>query len=228
MAENPKIITATKISKKALIASNFVRKKSVSLPYIRYRIARPLLKVLTKIQVSRYESPPWLSPTAIKIFDNILDKSMTGLEYGSGRSTYFFSQRLGFLHSIEHNEEWFEIVRQNVSKLENVKLELVPSHEPREGDLPLQLDSFSPKNEYRSYFEKVLEFSDAYFDFILSDGRARVECLINAIPKLKSGGFIVLDNSERDRYRPVFRILSDWEMVETTTGLTDTIFWFKP
>jgi len=37
-----------------------------------------------------------------------------------------------------------------------------------------------------------------------------------------------LDNSDRDRYIPVFTVLKGWKMLNTTTGLFDTTFWFKP
>jgi len=74
----------------------------------------------------------------------------------------------------------------------------------------------------------VNTYPDNYFDFIIVDGRARVECSFNAIKKLKRGGLFVLDNSERKRYMPIFNLLENWEMANTSNGLTDTTFWLKP
>ena len=69
---------------------------------------------------------------------------------------------------------------------------------------------------------------DESVDFVLVDGRARTECAYYSISKLKKGGLFILDNSERDRYNIVFEFLSEWEMQNTTNGLTDTTFWVKP
>mgnify|MGYP002282580474 CR=1 FL=1 len=65
-------------------------------------------------------------------------------------------------------------------------------------------------------------------DLILVDGRARPECLFMSLDKLKSGGLMVLDNSERERYSIVFDHLKDWSSYTTSNGLTDTTFWQKP
>ena len=48
------------------------------------------------------------------------------------------------------------------------------------------------------------------------------------LPKIKKGGILILDNSERKRYELVFEQLKDYEMYETTNGLTNTTFWFIP
>jgi predicted O-methyltransferase YrrM len=41
---------------------------------------------------------------------------------------------------------------------------------------------------------------DQSFDVIVADGRARPACLRVAMPKLKPGGLLVLDNAERPWY----------------------------
>jgi hypothetical protein len=35
------------------------------------------------------------------------------------------------------------------------------------------------------------------------DGRARVECADHALPKIRKGGYLLLDNSERIDYQPI-------------------------
>ncbi|HEY4655003.1 MAG TPA: class I SAM-dependent methyltransferase, partial [Cyclobacteriaceae bacterium] len=82
--------------------------------------------------------------------------------------------------------------------------------------------------DYHNYFSFITVFPNGHFDFIFIDGRARIECTLNAIPKLKKGGMLVLDNSDRDRYAPLFKVLEHWPRVTTTTGLFDTTIWFKP
>ena len=52
----------------------------------------------------------------------------------------------------------------------------------------------------RPYAPVISEYPDETFDFILVDGRDRVQCIKCALPKLKRGGWLMLDNSERRRY----------------------------
>ena len=162
---------------------------------------------------------------------------MTGLEYGSGRSTVFFANKLKKLVSIEHHTAWYEKVEKllKARNLSNVEYLLIPEQHISDGGEEMDLDTWlnkmdgsEPRNEFLNYYEKVNEYPDDYFDFILIDGRARVKCGLNALTKLKNGGIFVLDNSERPRYLPLHTALESWPKVETTTGLTNTTIWIKP
>lgn len=215
-------------SKGKYLKMNYLSTKGDGLRYIRYRILRPLLKLYTHWGRRKYRPAPWLTPPAIEIFDTILTTNMTGLEYGSGRSTLFFSSRLRHLTSVEHNRDWYEKVRELTVGLDNVELTLIEPDSQSLDKRDFGIEGFVPKSKYESYYNFVCDFEDASFDFILIDGRARVECCINSLPKLKSGGILAVDNSERDRYQPIFTILKDWQKVETTNGLTNTTIWFKP
>ena len=160
---------------------------------------------------------------------------MVGLEYGSGRSTVFFAKRLKKLVSIEHYPEWYQKVDKMLLArgINNVEYLLIPKNADLETndnteEFHKSLTGEEERPEYAAYANKVLEFDDDYFDFVLIDGRSRVNCGINAIPKLKPGGMFVLDNSERARYQKVHAALANWPKVETTTGLTNTTIWIKP
>jgi len=163
---------------------------------------------------------------------------MVGFEYGSGNSTIFFAKHLKYLTSVEHNPEWFTIVRSNLDKLSltNVDYHFIPMAKIDNTetiytffqDFNLTEEDFQIRKEYHQYFSFIKEYPDNHFDFIIVDGRARVECCLNAIPKLKSKGIFVLDNSDRARYKPVFKVLKSWKSITTTTGLFDTTIWFKP
>ena len=216
--------------RRKFIKTNFLAFPGDGFSYIRYRVLRPLLKLFTHWQRGKFKPHPWLTPAAINIFDAILNKEMTGLEYGSGSSTLFFASRLGQLESIEHNKDWYEKVINMLgsARVQNVNLHLIPENKADKTETDLGIQGFEPRKSYTNYFGKVREYPDHHFDFILIDGRARVECTVYAIPKLKSGGILALDNSERRRYTPVFDLLSDWQMVNTTNGLTNTTIWFKP
>ena len=230
--------TLLEISKGSfIIKKNIVIKKSFTFSYIFYRVARPLLKVNYKLFKWRNPQSPWTSQPSIKAFEKILNKNMIGFEYGSGFSTLFFSKHLKHLTSVEHNEAWFNIVKTKLREkgINNVDYHFIPSRKEERNtdytfykDYQLTIKDFSIRKEYHDYFSFVSTFVNEHFDFVIVDGRARVECCLNAIPKLKSGGLFVLDNSDRDRYKPVFKVLESWKSITTTTGLFDTTIWFKP
>jgi predicted O-methyltransferase YrrM len=176
---------------------------------------------------------PWLSPASIEFLKNVLNKDVRFLEMGSGESTLFFASRVKKLHSIEHNEEWYQLIKTKLSQKNHKNVDYI-LHKPHFEELKRDIEArhlreFDHESEnYRSYYEQINIYSDSIFDFILIDGRARVECCQRAKSKLKSGGTLILDNSERRQYKPIFEMLSDWKMVNTTNGLWDTTLWFKP
>ena len=217
------------------IKRNFIVEKQFHGRYLFYRVARPILKVNYKIFKAMHPLRPWTSQASISIFEALLKKDMTGFEYGSGNSTVFFARHLGQFTSVEHHEQWFKIVKQKLEHLNivNVDYHFIPPKPDTTSnvsfkDFPSVPPDFKIRNDYQDYFSFITRFPINHFDFILIDGRARVECAMMAIPRLKPGGIFVLDNSDRSRYEPIFRQLKDWKMINTTTGLFDTTLWFKP
>jgi hypothetical protein len=225
-------------SKPIWIKSLVLAPKSFNYAYIKYRILRPLLKGYYKFFNLFHPQSPWTTPASILFFNKVLTKEMTGLEYGSGRSTVFFAKRLRKLVSIEHHTKWYEKVKLLLAKkeLDNVEYLLIPEqhqHDVVDKDFDLEtelkkMDGSEPRHEFYNYYAKVNDYTDDFFDFVLIDGRARVKCGLNAMKKLKKGGIFVLDNSERPRYKPLHTALTAWPKVETTTGLTNTTIWVKP
>jgi tRNA A58 N-methylase Trm61 len=223
-------------SSRRYLKRNIVVGKSLSAAYIFYRVARPLLKVRYKWFKWRNPRTPWTSQAAIAIFKELLTADMTVLEYGSGNSTIFFATRVRHLTSVEHDSRWYSTVARELAQLgcKNVDYKLIPPgidtpllyslHQ----EYGLPENEFSVRRDYTKYFSFARSFPDHHFDMIMVDGRARIECAFNAIPKLKPGGIFVLDNSDRKRYEPIFKVLQGWPRLTTTTGLFDTTFWFKP
>ncbi len=221
-------------SKNKYVQKNYLTTKIFSADYLKYRLLRPLLKVYYKICIRKYgKESPWLTPASIEVLDKVLNREMTGLEYGSGRSTLFFSARLGNLISVEHDKLWHtQIAALLIDKdLKNVEYKLIPPHKS-ESKSTIEIRDLSAFDfeisNYNDYFSFIIDLPDDHFDFIIIDGRARVECSKRVVGKLKSGGIFILDNSERLRYEPVHHMLRSWKQVFTTTGLTDTTIWYKP
>lgn len=228
--------------RKEVSKSRFARRNYTALRgqsgYWKYRLIRPFLKYQYAAFCKKNSSLPWLTPDSISVLNKLLQSDFTALEYGSGRSTLFFSSKVKSLHSVEHNKDWYEQVKALIAgnHQNNIQLTLIPPDKP---PMPIRLSSeqqvFSVENTYPnpddlfdSYVNHIRSFEDDYFDFILIDGRARKSCALAAVNKLKRGGLIVLDNSERLRYQTVHETLIDWPQIHTTTGLTDTTIWLKP
>ena len=177
-----------------------------------------------------------MSIAAINIFDAILNKEMKGFEFGSGGSTIFFSKRAGQLISLEHDVAWHTQITKRFEDLQVKNVDYYLVEKDADNSKPSLIGKrnddytvpFTPATCYLNYYSFIDRFADESFDFIIVDGRARVECAEHAIPKLKKGGILILDNSERLRYKPVHDTVKNWKAVFTTNGLTDTTFWFKP
>ena len=202
--------------------------------YWLYRILRPILKIRYAFFRRMNKPAPWLSPTSILFFKKYLGKDMVGAEFGSGSSTLFFAPRISKLYSVEHNEEWYHLINEKLTGLNcsNVDYRFVLQNDKSDFvddvfDLEEKRD-FEIRRDYVNYFRALNDIQDHSLDFAIVDGRARTECCHEILPKIKKGGILILDNSERKRYELVFEQLKDYEMYETTNGLTNTTFWFIP
>ncbi len=128
---------------------------------------------------------PFLPYVAIELLKERLSKDLTLLEFGAGYSTMFFMKRVGRVVSIEHDPVW--IARLKPSLDANVTL-------------------ITANRESADTYCAFLEQSDERFDFILVDGRHRVECFRRAIVHLSDRGVIALDDSDRERYAEIFTL----------------------
>ncbi len=210
------------------------------------RAARAVLYLPARLRMAIDPEYPWLVHGAVGWLRTNLAPHMRGFEYGSGRSTFFFSRRAQSLVSLEHHAKW----RRRVASLlesrgaANVDYRFIPPapdapNGPTGGQTGGQANGnrpkiwermgFSPrKPEFAAYFDCILEFPDRHFDFACIDGRARVECALNAFDKLKPGGFLVLDNSEWEKYQPIFQAVPDWERLDFENGVWRTSILIKP
>jgi predicted O-methyltransferase YrrM len=174
---------------------------------------------------------PWLTPQAVSILSTWLKPTDLGLEWGSGKSTVWLSKRIAHLVSMESNPEWFSKVQKMMNGTKKVDLRY-------EGD----------ESGYVSVTEEISPLS---LDFVLVDGAlARDVCAHRAIPLLKPGGMLVLDNANwylqnqsnaPGSRRPGDNSRSDaaswddfllkvarWRHIWTSNGVTCTAFWIRP
>jgi len=144
---------------------------------------------------------PWLPFEIIDRLDGLLSSSSRVFEYGGGGSTLWFASRAREVVTAEHDRDWLDMLRERTSHLENVTIL-----------------SRSPANLYADYVPAIDDYPDGHFDVVVVDGRQRVRTFERSLPKLRPGGLILLDDSERRRYRPAFDIAGSMEH-ETVRGL---------
>lgn len=162
---------------------------------------------------------PWITIGAIRFLDNWLRPSMRVFEFGSGGSTLFFARRVQSVYTVEHDMEWVKRVHEALTEngITNAEINLVESesiddHNLRSPAEPSDYVSAAPGFEEQSferYVSTIDEYSNASFDIVLVDGRARSSCLIHALPKIRLGGLVVFDNTDRSRYQLAIRRISD-------------------
>jgi len=175
---------------------------------------------------------PWLTKDAIFLLDQLLKKEDIGVEFGSGRSTLWFAKKLKHLTSVEDNLTWYEKVRIMLS----------------DAGISNEVD-YRCCEEESNFYNQSNSFNDSSIDFCLVDGKSRAKCALLMLPKIKSGGILVVDNinwflpndvthSPSSRRTSIGHASEDWALFEqkitswrriwTTNGVTDTCLWIKP
>lgn len=178
----------------------------------------------------RYPNAPWLGREMVRLLENWLTPDDRGFEWGSGRSTMWFAERVGYLVSVEHNEEWYRQVHTTLSDkgVKNVDYQLC--------------------RDQSGYCKVASNYPSESFDFCLVDGIVRDKCALTAISLLKPGGIVIIDDC--NRYLPTtsrspfsrrpmegpeteiwatyLECVKGWRRIWTTNGITDSGLWVKP
>jgi predicted O-methyltransferase YrrM len=199
---------------------------------VRYFYHRTLDKVYQRL----HPDEPWLTPEANRLLDQALRPDFNGLEFGSGRSTLWFAARLGKLTSVEHNPEWYDRVKHMLAErgISNVEYVLAPENEKVDGQ--------------PAYALAADRFAGESLDFILIDGILRDDCVNRALPKLRPGGMLVIDDVHRylpsdsiapyartraqgpvsEGWRQFMEKTAAWKCIWSQNGVSDTAIFYKP
>jgi predicted O-methyltransferase YrrM len=192
----------------------------------------------TAEKIYRRQNPdlPWLTPWAVEFLSTWLKPTDIGLEFGSGRSTIWFAKRVSNLISVEHDPKWFAEIACRLAELQltNVRYLNHPSNRLENG-------------EGSPYVQVAADQADSSLDFVLVDGIYRGICARLSIPKLKSGGILIIDNVNHHlpshsrspnslpvdqipnlEWQSVYAIIKNWRTYWTSNGVSDTALYFKP
>lgn len=170
---------------------------------------------------------PHMPLETIQFIEKNIDEKTKVFEWGSGRSTSYFGEKVERYISVEHNLQWYNSVSLYVKKINshNIDVIFVPCERGVQNN---QIDYVSFDPEYKCFnFEKyclsINRYDDCFFDWIFVDGRARTSCFKESMKKVKQGGYILLDDycfshNQRPEYNRVIDIVSkgnnEWERLE--------------
>jgi hypothetical protein len=79
----------------------------------------------------------------------------------------------------------------------------------------LSTDREFSSEKFVEYVRMIDSYPDRFFDLVAIDGRARSSCVVHAVSKVKQGGYLLWDNTERSEYQDAMRFVPvDWERID--------------
>jgi len=192
---------------------------------VQYWLVRPrmaMARLRYWVWERRNPDKPWMCPGTIAFCESHLSPSMTALEFGSGRSTMWFSKMVGRLTSVEHDRQWYEQVRQQLAeaKISNVDYRLVPLNHPKSE--PERVD-YSPVPDYVAVADGV---PDKSIGFAVVDGHYRTNCVRHLVPKIATGGYLLVDDINMWPSPESLPVPAGWPVADdSTNGVKRCIVW---
>jgi hypothetical protein len=199
------------------------------------RFYRPWKRSLEKERNALIDGVPWINFEARAYIEASLRPGDMVFEYGAGGSTVFYSRRAKRIVSVEHDLGWYnqvlEVLKQQ--RIANCECHFVPPelHEGSgpdcDGPATYQSDSGAYEGaSFRKYAAAIESFPDEFFDFVSIDGRARPACILHSRSKVRQGGYLLLDNSDRLHYQKAKELLTGWTKHEFVgPGPYNAYFW---
>ncbi len=141
------------------------------------------------------EAVPWYSYPAIAFLAERVPQNARVLEFGCGNSTLWWSERAGYVTSIEHDDAWFRKVSPSL---------------PANANCLLLADASRGDNTWDhnpTGYSTARGVDEQDFDVIVIDGLERNNCAYHALPRLSDTGVVIWDNSDRPKYELGFKLL---------------------
>ena len=148
---------------------------------------------------------------------------MKVFEWGSGRSTLWFADRVRSIVSIEYNKEWADKVTEMIGakNVNNVELKYIPLDHAKHLPTPRIYEPL-PK-----YVSEIFNYPKESFDLVIVDGHYRLTCVDQCLDYIKPGGYLLIDNSNRVP-RHEWPVPQTWPLIhESENVVTRTSIWQK-
>lgn len=143
---------------------------------------------LTNTPIDKNGNPiPWMNFAMIGLLKERLKKEHSVFEFGSGYSTCFFAEHCSSVASVEYDPNWVHHVKGMIVGYKHAILVF---------------------QEVNDSYPAQASKAGQQFDLIVVDGRMRVECVKQSVNSLKPEGVLLLDDSERERYREAFDFMA--------------------
>jgi predicted O-methyltransferase YrrM len=171
---------------------------SVSLFKLGSQVTRQYADKALEILTGGKPVVPWMKWREIAIIQEILTRLRPKkcLEWGAGYSTAYFPRFIpadSEWISIEHDESWFTAI-QLLNKNPNVRLTHIPPDRYPFRDLY----GDGTRDDLKTYIDYPMR--ERFFDFVLVDGRARMECVARAAKILDPQGVMIMHDANREMY----------------------------
>lgn len=150
---------------------------------------------------------PWVTISALIWLESNVQEGWTVFEYGMGGSTLYFTDRGCLVTSVEHHKEWYHLVLEKLTLSRSTTAHIEePSQIAGNPEITSEFKQWKGLN-FENYVRIAETMPDESIDLAFVDGRARIQCIKAIMPKVKKGGYLLFDNSERPRYKPGIEML---------------------
>jgi predicted O-methyltransferase YrrM len=150
-----------------------------------------------RARYGRTPERPWIVPAAIGWLRRRIRSDWSILELGAGRSTTWFAQRASRVLSFEDNEFWVGHTRE---RLDQLGLAGVDFRLRAVGEFSSELETLPA-----SSFDLVV------VDFLEAPAVTRIDVLEPAMKRVRPGGYLLLDDSDRPGYARAYEMLAGWK-----------------
>lgn len=137
--------------------------------------AAALVTAIARVSLGHLVAEPWVASNAFRFVRARLGPSARVFEWGAGMSTVWYDKHCAEVHAVDDSAAWVRDVR---ARTQRAKVYLLAG---------------------AAYVAKIHEFPADYFDLISVDGFQRYECCQAALKHLKTGGLLLVDNTDKDR-----------------------------
>jgi precorrin-6B methylase 2 len=148
------------------------------------QLPRVLRNYVARRMIGRRPDEPWWPMPVLPVVAAHLNSQAKVLEFGSGSSTIWLAKRAGDVVSVEDNLKWTRIVKDRIAVLGLTNARIWHA-------------------EGRDYYD-LSWLGKTMFDLVIVDGSYRWKCIEAALPRIRPGGMLYLDNSDADKDREFY------------------------